>query len=104
MMPRMGSVTLQICVLTLVCAAALWGGFCIYGAAFPGPCGDNPGPGLGVIESWVLDMPVGLLGLIVGWLVKRGSLGLRRICFSVSPLVLVMPIVASAFLQRSHCP
>ncbi len=82
----------------------IWGIFCIYGAAFPGPCGDNPGPGLGVIEAWMLDVPLGLLALAVGLFVRKGSPLLRRICLVTSLLTLSLPPIATFFLQRWHCP
>jgi len=81
-----------------------WGGFTIYGAAFPGPCGDNMGPGLLVIEAWVLDVPVGLLLLLVSWLVKKGSQRLRTICIAMALVTFALPLVATFFLERRHCP
>jgi hypothetical protein len=62
----------QILAIVFGSLAMLWGFFCVYLAAFPGPCGDNPGPGLGVLEAWVLDVPVGLLMLATGWFIKKG--------------------------------
>jgi hypothetical protein len=98
------SLLFQIVALAFECPAVLWGVFCIYGAAFPGPCGDNMGPGLGVIESWVLDVPLGLLALVVGLFVRKGSPRLRRICIFTSLVTLSLPLIASFFLQRWHCP
>jgi hypothetical protein len=93
----------QIVVLSLGLAAAAWGAFGVYGAAFPGPCGDNPGPGLGVIESWVVDVPIGLLALGVGVFVRRGSARLRRMCVVSSVVILALPVAGSVLLQRWHC-
>jgi hypothetical protein len=95
---------LQIVALTLGFIAAAWGVFCIYGAAFPGPCGDNMGPGLGVIEAWALDIPVGLLLLGIGWFVRRGASRLRTICIVTSLVMLCLPAIATFLLERRHCP
>ncbi len=98
------AILFQIVVLVLGCAAVAWGVFSVYGAAFPGPCGDNAGPGLGVIESWVLDFPLGLLAFAVGVFVKKGSPRLRRICIVTSLVTLALPVIATVLLHRRHCP
>jgi hypothetical protein len=82
----------------------MWGAFCVYGAAFPGHCGDNIGPGLGVIESWVIDVPMGILLLLAGWLIRKGSPRLRTICIAISLVTLCLPLVATFFIRRWHCP
>ncbi len=51
----------------------LYGVFAVYEGAFPGPCGDDPGPGLAVIGAFVVDIPLGLLALSVGLFVKKGA-------------------------------
>jgi|SRR5271170_2353038 len=94
----------QILALLIGCAAVLWGAFCVYQAMFPGPCGDDPGPGLLVIEAWLVNLPLGLLTLAVGWFVKKGLPRLRRICIFGSILTLSLPVVATLLLQRRHCP
>lgn len=94
----------QITALVLGCIATIWGIFCVYTAAFPGPCGDNPGPGLGVIEAWVLDVPLGLLALAIGAFVKKGSSNLRKGCLITAVVTLLLPPLATFFLQRWHCP
>ncbi len=98
------AILFQIVVLVLGCAAVAWGVFSVYGAAFPGPCGDNAGPGLGVIESWALDVPLGLLALAVGLFVKKGSPRLRRVCIVTALVTLALPVIATFLLQRRHCP
>lgn len=102
--PTNFGVLLQIAALVCGTAGVLLGGFFVYGAAFPGPCGDNPGPGLGVLESWALDVPTGLLALAVGALVKRGSPRMRKMCLVTSGVTLAMPVIASYLPQRWHCP
>ncbi len=94
---------IQILTLLLGALAILWGAFCVYGAAFPGPCGDNPGPGLGVIESWVLDVPVGLLLVCIGAFLKKGSPLMRKMCIAGAIFTLSLPPLASFFLNRWHC-
>jgi hypothetical protein len=98
------AVVFQVIALILGFAALIVGAFGVYMAAFPGPCGDNPGPGLGVIEAWVADAPLGLLILAVGVFVKKGSPRLRRVCILTSLVTLSLPVVASLLLQRWHCP
>ena len=99
------SLLVQIVTLVLGFTAAAWGGFSVYGAAFPGPCGENVlASGLIVMESWLLDVPVGLLVLLVGLFVKRGSPRLRRICVITSLVTLCLPALSSYLLQLHHCP
>ena len=102
--PSSGSLLMQVLALALGFAAMAWGAFCVYGAAFPGPCGDNMGPGLGVIEAWALDAPVGILLLLIAFLVRKGSGTLRRSCLIGAAVLFALPFAASFFLQRWHCP
>lgn len=98
------STGIQFVSLGLSCLAVAFGLFAVYGAAFPGPCGDNGGPGLGVLEAWVLDVPLGLLALGVGIFVKKGSPRLRRSCLVIGPVILCLPAFAGYLLGRWHCP
>jgi len=98
------AILFQIAALVFACAAMMWGVFCVYLAAFPGPCGDNPGPGLGVIESFVVDVPIGLLALAIGLFVKKGSCRMRWICIVISLVTLALPVIANLLLDRRHCP
>ncbi len=72
----------QIAALVFGFAAGLVGLLGVYLGAFPGPCGDNAGPGLGVITAVVVDVPVGLAALGIGWFVKKGSPWMRRACIT----------------------
>jgi len=94
----------QIFALVLGCAAAIWGVTCVYWAAFPGPCGDHPGPSLFVIMSGLVDVPVGVLALAIGWFAKNGSPRLRRISIAASLVTLSLPVITSLFVLRSPCP
>ena len=94
----------QLTVLVLCAVAIAWGSFCIYWTLYPGPCGDNGGPGLLVIEACVLDVPIGLLALGVGLWVKRGSPRLRHCSIAGSLVTLALPALAVYLLTRRHCP
>lgn len=76
-----------------------------WATAFPPPCGDWSGAvPLGVIECWVVDLPIGLLVLGIGLWVKKGSGGMRKACLSTAAVVLALPVIASIILHRWHCP
>jgi hypothetical protein len=95
---------LQIAALVLAMPALAWGFFVLYTTVFPPTCGDFSGVAdLGVAESWVVDLPVGLLVLAAGLFVKRGSPRLRTVCITTSLITLSLPIVATAALQHFHC-
>jgi hypothetical protein len=94
---------IQTITLMLGAIGIAWGIFAVYGAAFPGPCGDNMGPGLGVIECWALDMPVGLILFCTALFIKRGHPLLRKICLYTAPVTIALPFLGSFFLSRWHC-
>ena len=95
----------QKAAIVFAVPAIAWGVFIVWSTAFPGPCGDSWGLiSLGVAESWLVCLPVGLFGLTTGLLVKKGSPSLRRICIIASAIVLCLPITASILLHRLHCP
>ena len=95
---------IQIAALGISLIGVLFGLFCVYGAAYPGPCGDNPGPGLGVLLSWLVDAPLGLLILAVGLFVRKGLPRLRRACLFAALATLALPVIANIVLQNRHCP
>jgi len=97
------AIRFQLAAIGIAGVAAAFGLFCVYGAAFPGPCGDNPGPGLGVIEAWLVDAPLGLLTLAIGLFIGRGLPRLRLACIFMALITLSLPVLASFFLQRWHC-
>ena len=95
----------QITVLVLAVPAVIWGVIMVWSTAFPPPCGDWSGfTPLGVLECWVVDLPIGLLNLAMGLFVKRGAPGLHRVCILASLVLLSLPIIAQALLLRWHCP
>jgi len=95
---------IQIAALGVSIAGILFGLFALYGAAYPGPCGDNPGSGLGVLLSWLVDAPLGLLILAVGLFVRKGLPRLRGTCVIAAIATLSLPVIASIVLQQRHCP
>jgi hypothetical protein len=98
------AILFQVIALAFACVGMIFGSFCVYGTAFPGPCGDNPGPSLGVVESWLLDVPLGVVVFAIGWFVRRGSPRLRRICLVASFVTVSLPVIAALFFQSRHCP
>ncbi len=95
----------QIIALLLAVPAVAWGVFIGWSTAFPPKCGDWSGfTPLGVLECWVVDLPIGVLILVIGLLVKKGSPRLRKICIGTSCVVLALPVIASILLQSWHCP
>ena len=98
-------VLFQIVALVFAVPAVAWGVFMVWATAFPPPCGDSSGfVGLGVIECWAVDLPIGLLALAIGLFVKKGSPRMRKICHVTAAVVLSLPIIASILLSRYHCP
>jgi hypothetical protein len=94
----------QIAALVFGSAALIWGVFIVWSTAFPGPCGDSSGfAALGVAECWVVNVPIGLLTLAIGLIVKKGSPLLRRLCIALSLVTLSLPIIASVIWHYSHC-
>jgi hypothetical protein len=102
--PKMAKL-FQVAALALGFAAAALGAICVGLALFPGPCGDSGGPGLLVIVSLLVDVPVALLVLAVGIFVRRGSARLRRMCVAISLAALCLPGVCYLLMERwlAHC-
>jgi len=95
----------QIAALVLAFPAIIWGVFVMWSTAFPPVCGDASGVvGLGVAACWLVDLPIGLLALASGLLVKSGAARLRKFCIGVSLVTLALPIIASSIFQTLHCP
>lgn len=95
---------LQIAALVLVAPAVAVGLFAVYTTVFPVPCGDFSGAtALGVLVSWVIDLPVGLLALGSAMLVKSGSVRMRSASFVAACITLALPIIATAAFQVSRC-
>jgi hypothetical protein len=94
----------QIAALVVAIPAIVCGVFVVWSSAFPPPCGDFSGVvALGVVECWVVDLPVGLLVLAIGLSVKTGRASLRKICIWTSFVILSLPIIATGIFQMWHC-
>lgn len=98
-----GAVTAQIVTLSLCGLAAAYGIVCLKGVLAQGSCVDSTGPSLGVLEAWIVDLPVGVLGVLAGVLVKKGSPFLRKTSIVVSLLTILIPIAASLAFQQWRC-
>lgn len=95
----------QIAALVFAAPALIWGVFMVGSTAFPPKCGDWSGlTDLGVVECWVVDLPIGLVALAIGLFIKKGSVRLRKVCIVTSLVLLSLPIIASILLQIRHCP
>lgn len=100
---RMGLI-LQIGALVVALPAVVLGVFAVWSAAFPPVCGDSSGAvALGVVACWIVDLPIGLLALAIGWFVKNGAPRLRKICIGASLVILSAPIAATTIFQIWHC-
>jgi hypothetical protein len=64
-----------------------------YSVAFPGPSGEWAV--VNVIASYVVNVPIGLIGLAVGLAVKEGSPLLSRLCIGFSIAALSLPVLAT---------
>ena len=96
---------LQIAALVFAVPAMIWGIFIVWSTAFPPKCGDWSGlTDLGVLECWVVDIPIGLAALAIGLSVKKGAARLRRVCVDTSLVLLSFPVIASLLLHWRHCP
>ena len=83
----------QVMALLLAGGAVVWGVAAVLSVVFPGPSGEWAGVYVGL--AWVVNLPIGLLALVVGLTVKQGSPGLRRACIAVSLVALSLPILTS---------
>ena len=70
-----------------------WGTFAALSLAFPGPSGEWAS--LGVLACWVVNVPIGLLTLVVALTVKQGSPRLRRLSMVIGLVALSLPIITS---------
>jgi len=93
------SIVAQIMALLFAGVAVLWGLFAIYGIAFPELSGEWAV--MAVIAVYVINIPAALIGLLVGFTVRRGSAGLRRACVIVSLVALFLPFLVSV-LSSGH--
>jgi hypothetical protein len=78
----------------------IWGVFAAFSVAFPGPGGEWAG--VGVLASWLVNVPIGLLTLAIALIVRKGSPRLRRVCIVTSLVALSIPTIASLIWRRLH--
>jgi hypothetical protein len=94
------AVGLQIAALALASLAVIWGVFAAWSVAFPGLGGDWAG--VGVLAAWLVNLPIGLLTLGIGLIVRKGSARLRRLSIATSLVALSIPIIASLIWRHLH--
>jgi hypothetical protein len=104
--PSGGAVFLQFVTLVFAVPAVIVGGICVYALAnyTPGrhPTEGDLGMVLAVLLPYVVDVPVGLLTLAIGLLVRKGSPTLRWICLVTSLLALSIPLGATLAEHRAE--
>ena len=87
----------QVVALVLTGAAVIWGCLMIHVAFDPGPSGEFGG--YSVLFATVVDLPVGLLSLLVGIGVKRGHPVLRWVTIALSVAALALPFLTRVAWQ-----
>ena len=97
--PSKIAVGAQVVALVLAGAAVIWGCWMIHVALFPGASGEFGG--YSVLLAAVVDLPAGLVSLVVGLAVKKGRPALRWACMVLSVAALAMPFLTKAGWQ-SH--
>ncbi len=94
-------VIVQICSLILAVAGLAFGLFAIYDIVTPSPSGEWHAITLFAVS--VVDIPLGLLSLLIGIFVKSGSRRLRRLTIILSIILLVIPILVNVlYANRIH--
>jgi hypothetical protein len=86
-------------VLVLAVAAVIWGCGMVYVALYPGASGEFGG--FSVLFAAMVDIPVGLVSLVVGLAVKKSPPVLRWTCIVLSVTALALPFLTKAAWQ-SH--
>ena len=97
------AVGFQSAALALAGLAVIWGVFNAYSVAFPGPSISGEwAVGASVFGAWVVNVPIGLLTLAIGLIVRKGSSLMRRLCIVTSLVALSLPIIVSLIANRTH--
>lgn len=91
------AIGLQVTALILAGAAVIWGCWMVHVALHPGASGEFGG--ISVLLAALVDMPLGLVSLVVGLTVKKGHPALRWTCLVLSVAALAMPFVTKAAWQ-----
>lgn len=87
----------QVTTLVLTGAAVIWCCWMIHIALHPGASGEFGG--LSILLAAAVDMPVGLVSLVVGLAVKRGHPALRWTCLVLSVAAFALPFLTKAAWQ-----
>ena len=88
----------QMVALVLAGAAVIWGCYMVYVAHDPGGAGEFGA--ISVLFAAIVDIPVGLVSLVIGLAVKKGHPALRWACVVLSIAALVMPFLAKAVWEH----
>jgi hypothetical protein len=91
---RMAFIAAQIFALFLALLGIFWGFGAIFWMLFPGPSGEWAGAAPSL--TLVVDLPAGILCLIVALAVKRGHPRIRRICIIAAIVTLCLPLIAGS--------
>jgi len=89
----------QVVAVVLAGGAVIWGRWMVDVALNPGGSGEFGG--ISVLMATAVDMPVGLLSLVVGLAVKKVPPVLRWACIVLSITALAMPFLTDA-AWKSH--
>ena len=80
-------------------AAVIWGFCMVYVALYPGASGEFGG--LSVLFAAAIDIPVGVMSLLLGFRIKKGRPVLRAATIVLSVMALSLPFLTKAAWQ-SH--
>ncbi|HEX2662041.1 MAG TPA: hypothetical protein VHM93_04340 [Candidatus Acidoferrum sp.] len=89
----------QVVALVLAGAAVIWGCCMVYVALYPGASGEFGG--FSGLFAAMVDIPLGLVSLVVGLAVKKSPPVLRWTCIVLSVAALALPFLTKAAWQ-SH--
>ena len=90
----------QAVALVLAGAAVIWGCSMVYVALYPGGSGEFGG--FSVLFAAMVDIPVGLVSLVVGLAVRKGLPVLRWTCIVLSVAALALPFLTHAAWQSHY--
>ena len=94
------AIGVQTVALVMAGAAVIWGCWMVHVALHPGVSGEWGG--VSVLMAAAVDLPVGLMSLVVGLTVKKGHSTLRWICIVLSVAALTLPFVTKAAWQSHY--
>jgi hypothetical protein len=95
---RAAAIALAVAVLPLL-AADIVGAAAIGAVLVPGPSGEWAE--LPLFVAYAFDVPIGLLGLALGGVLRTGPRGLRRLVLVTAVVALLLPL-AGSLVVRIH--